>query len=446
MRNSERITDNHIFIIQYASTNLTMSLQHNIDFTKASFKEFEKINDFDAFQRAAYFQEFTDYMVEKDQMNFRFITNGSGPQTMVKSVFNDQPKNCISLVSNDYLNFTQHPKVKAAAIAGIEKYGTGAGASPLIGGHHEYHVALENKLSSFFGRDEGSSIVFTTGYTANSASLLALLKQEDCAIVDMAVHASVYEGLLDTNIKRFPHNSMVHLERALADAQSKYLTRLVIVDGVYSQDGDLAYLDDIYRLTKSYGGYLMVDDAHGIGVLGDKGRGCIEVAGLLDKVDIIAGTLSKAFGHIGGFIVASPEIINYLRYQSRQQVFSSTSTPASYGLVKALDLIDEEPKWRIKLSENVAYYKKGLRDLKLNIGTTESAIVPIKIGDPHKTAMAARMLFDAGVYANCIVYPGVSRKDARIRTSLMATHTKDHLNKVLNAFEYVNQKLKIAKE
>lgn len=420
-------------------------MKHNIDFSTASFKEFENIPDHDLSMTVKAFNQFTDYMSDNDHMNFRFETTGCGPEVIVKTPFMDKPKECISLVSNDYLNFTQHPKVKAAAIEGIQKYGTGAGASPLIGGHHEYHVALENKLSAFFNRPQGSSIVFTTGYTANSATLLSLLKQEDCAIVDMEVHASVYEGLLNTNTKRFPHNSMVHLERALADAQKKHRTKLVIIDGVYSQNGDLAKMDEIYELVKQYGAYLMVDDAHGIGVIGENGRGCIEVFNLLDKVDIITGTLSKAFGHIGGFVIANTEIINYLRYQSRQQVFSSTSTPAVNGLIKAIDLIDDEPQWRTQLAENVAYFKKGLLDLNLNIGTTESPIIPIKLGNPHKTAEVARMLLKAGVYANCIVYPGVAKKDARIRTSLMATHTKLHLDHVLNAFEDIGKKIDLSK-
>lgn len=421
-----------------------MSDKHNITFSKASFKDFESIPDLDVFQRAGIFKDFTDFMHTDGQMNFRFVTNGCGPSIEVRSPYHDAPKECVSLVSNDYLNFTQHPEVKAAAIKGIADYGTGAGASPLIGGYHTYHLELENKISAFFGRPKESSIVYTTGYTANSATLLALLGEKDCAIVDMAVHASIYEGLLHTNIKRFPHNHTDRLERALKESQSRYLTRLVIIDGVYSQDGDFARMDEIYALTKQYGAYLMVDDAHGIGVIGKNGRGCIEHFGLLDKVDIISGTLSKAFGHIGGFIVSRPEIANYLKFQSRQQVFSSTATPASAGLLKAMDLIDEEPHWRYALAKNADYFKKGLLDLKLDIGSTESPIIPVKIGDAHKTAMAARLLFDAGVYANCIVYPGVSRKDARIRTSLMATHTREHLDKALNAFEYVNQKLKIS--
>jgi len=165
---------------------------------------------------------------------------------------------------------------------------------------------------------------------------------------------------------------------------------------------------------------------------------------MVDKVDIIAGTLSKAFGHIGGFIVADPKIINFLKFQSRQQVFSSTSTPAAAGLLKAIDLIDEEPKWRTMLADNVAYFKKGLLDLKLDIGNTESPIIPVKIGDAHKTGDAGRLLLKAGIYANTIVYPGVARNKARIRTSLMATHTLEHLDKALNAFEYVDQKLHIS--
>ncbi|SEO08470.1 2-amino-3-ketobutyrate coenzyme A ligase [Mucilaginibacter gossypiicola] len=419
-------------------------MKTNIDFNKASFKDFENIPDLNAFERAEAFYEFTGYMESHGHMNYRFLTlGGCGPEMWVTSPFHKTPQKCVSLVSNDYLNFTQHPKVKAAAIEGIEKYGTGAGASPLIGGHHIYHQMLEEKISSFFGRSPDSAIIYTTGYTANSATILAMLKKEDVAIVDMAVHASVYEGCKETQLKMFPHNNLEMLERILKETKDK-LTRMVIIDGVYSQDGDLARMEEIYDLTKRYGGFLMVDDAHGIGVLGKNGRGAIELCGMLDKVDVISGTLSKAFGHIGGFVVADPKMINFIKYQSRQQVFSSTSTPAAAGLLKAIDLIDEEPEWRRRLAENVAYFKKGLLSLGMDIGNTESPIIPVKIGDAHKTGDAARLLLEAGVYANAIVYPGVSRKNARIRTSLMATHTQEHLDLALNAFAYVDSKLGIA--
>ena len=419
----------------------------SINFSKASFKDFENIPGLNAFERAEIFQQFTDYMVENGQMNFRFMTskNGCGPEMWVTSPFNKTPKKCVSLVSNDYLNFTQHRAVKLAAINGIEQYGTGAGASPLIGGHHDYHEMLQTKIAGFFGRSPESALIFTTGYTANSATLLALLKKDDIAILDMAVHASVYEGVKETNLKMFLHNNLEVLERILKEAEHNYKTKLVVIDGVYSQDGDLANMREIYDLTKKYGGFLMVDDAHGIGVLGENGRGAIEIYDMLDKVDIIAGTLSKAFGHIGGFIVSNPQIINFLKFQSRQQVFSSTSTPAAAGLLKAIDLIDEEPIWRTMLADNMAYFKKGLTDMGLDIGNTASPIIPIKIGDAHKTGDAGRLLLEAGVYANTIVYPGVARKNARIRTSLMATHTREHLDKALNAFDYVNQKLHISR-
>ena len=421
-------------------------METSINFTKASFKDFENIPQLNAFERAEVFYDFTTYMEDHGHMNYRFVTsNGCSPEMWVSSPFNKIPKKCVSLVSNDYLNFTQHPKVKAAAIAGIEEYGTGAGASPLIGGHHHYHELLEAKLAGFFGRTADSAVIFTTGYTANSATLLAMLKSEDVAIIDMAVHASVYEGCRDTNIKIFPHNNLEMLERILKEGQDKYLTRLVIIDGVYSQDGDLARMDEIFKLTKQYGGFLMVDDAHGIGVLGENGRGAIEVFNLLEKVDVIAGTLSKAFGHVGGFVIANPKMANYLKFQSRQQVFSSTSTPAAAGLLKAIDLIDEEPEWRQQLADNVTYFKNGLLSMGMDIGTTSSPIIPVKIGDAHKTGDAGRLLLEAGVYANTIVYPGVSRKNARIRTSLMATHTREHLDKALNAFDYVNQKLHISR-
>lgn len=424
-----------------------MSVKHNINFNKASFKDFENITDLDSFQRSEVFQHYLNYMKENGHMNYGFKSfSGCGPEVLLNTLFSKKPKTCISLVSNDYLNFTQHPKVKEAAIKGIMKFGTGSGASPLIGGRHEYHELLEDKLSAFFNREKGSSMVYTTGYTANSATLLALLKENDCAIVDMGVHASVYEGLLNTNLKRFPHNNLDYLERALSSTESKYTTRIVVIDGVYSQDGDLAKLSEIYYLTKQYGAYLMVDDAHGIGVLGNNGRGAIEIHNLLNKVDIISGTLSKAFGHIGGFIISKPNLIDYLKFQSRQYVFSSNSTPAMNSLLTAIDLIDEEPEWRVKLSKNVSYFKKGLLDMNIDIGVTESPIIPIKIGDARKTGDAARLLIEAGVYANAIVYPGVSRKDARIRTSLMATHTREHLDKALNGFEYVNKKLNISKK
>jgi glycine C-acetyltransferase len=330
-----------------------------------------------------------------------------------------------------------------AVINATKQFGTGSGASPAIGGHFAYHEQLEKRIAQFYRKDD--AILYTTGYTANSATLQCLLHKEDLAILDMAVHASVYEGVLTTTVKTFLHNNLEMLEQVLKNAQDKYRTKMVIIDGVYSQDGDLAPIDQIAELTHRYGAYLVVDDAHGVGVVGDNGRGVIELYNAFDQVDIITGTFSKALGNIGGYVVAKPEIINYLKYQSKQHLFSTTATPAIMGISRAIELVDEEPMWRTMLWENINYLKKGLTGLGLDIGTTASAVIPVKIGDIPKTLEAGRLLLKAGIYTNPIMYPAVSKKNARIRMNVMASHTTEHLDKVLNAFADINSKLQISK-
>ena len=418
----------------------------SIDYAKASFKDFEDISGIDIFKRSKVHDGYLSYLRENEFMNYRLLaTSGCGPEIELEQNGYIKKGNYISFVCNDYLGFTQHPKVKQTVLSAVEKYGTGSGASPLIGGYFDYHKSLEDKLSSFFERPQGSSIVYTTGYTSNSASLLCLLKKNDIAIVDMAVHASVYEGLQGTTVKRFLHNNTDDLERILKAAKEHYRTKMVIIDGVYSQDGDIAKLKEILEITHNYGGVLMVDDAHGVGVIGKTGRGAMEYFEVLNKVDLISGTFSKTFANIGGYVVAKdPHIITYLQFQSRQYAFSAASTPSIAGVEKAIDLIDEEPHWQSKLWENIEYYKKGLRDIGLDVGTTQSAIVPVKVGDMKKNSEAGKLLLENGIYTNPIMYPAVSLKDSRIRMSLMATHEKEHLDRALNVFEYVNKKLDIA--
>jgi glycine C-acetyltransferase len=234
------------------------------------------------------------------------------------------------------------------------------------------------------------------------------------------------------------------LEKVLKNSQDKYRTKMVIIDGVYSQDGDVAPIDKIAELTHRYGAYLIVDDAHGIGVVGKTGRGVIEMYDAFDKVDIITGTFSKALGNIGGYVIANPEIINYLKFQSKQHLFSTTATPAIMGILKAIDLIDEEPQWRTKLWDNIDYLKNGLIRLGFDVGTTQSAVIPVKVGDIPKTLEVGRLLLKAGIYTNPIMYPAVSKKNARIRMNVMATHTREHLDEVLRAFREIDQVLKIS--
>ncbi|KEO71705.1 aminotransferase class I/II-fold pyridoxal phosphate-dependent enzyme [Anditalea andensis] len=413
-----------------------------LNFTHASFKDFENIPGKDFKATASYFGTYLDYLRERDYLNYRIETaTGCGPELMLKLPGKDAFSLATSFVSNDYLGFTQHPLIKLAIIESISKYGAGAAASPAIGGHFSYHSELEKKIARFFNREE--AILYNTGYTANSATFQCLLKKEDLAILDMAVHASIYEGCQLTNVKSFPHNNMEMLERVLKNTQGSYRTRMVIVDGVYSQDGDIAHLGDIVYLVRKYGAYLAVDDAHGVGVVGETGRGVVEKFDLINQVDIIMGTFSKALGSLGGFIVADREIINYLKFQSKQHLFSTTATPANMGIIRALELIDEEPQWRAKLWENIRYFKKGLLDRGYNIGPTDSAVVPLKVGDIHTTLELGKRLLKEGIYANSIMYPAVAKKDARIRFNLMATHEFRHFDRVFEALDKIENNMKI---
>lgn len=415
----------------------------NIDYAKASFRDFENIPELNVMERADEFQLFLDFLSNNGHLNYRLESlTGCGPEMELMLPGHSLPKRCACFVSNDYLGFTQHPAIKQALKEAIDTFGTGAGASPAIGGHFSYHRLLEEKIARFFKRE--NAILYTTGYTANSATLQCLLQKEDIAIIDMAVHASVYEGCQLTNVKTFLHNHMDGLELALKNAQYTFRTKMVIIDGVYSQDGDMATMDRVVELAHHYGAFVMVDDAHGTGVVGATGRGAIEAYDLFDQVDIISGTFSKAFGHIGGYVVAGAELINFLKYQAKQHLFSTTATPSTIGIIKAMDLLDQEPIWKDRLWENIDYLKNGLLGMGLDIGTTASAIIPVKIGDIAKTLEAGRLLLEAGVYANPIMYPAVSKKNARVRLNVMATHTREHLDQVLNAFAKVNRKLSIS--
>lgn len=414
-------------------------------YPQLTFKDFENIEGANILQRADSFDDFLNYLDDNGRLNYRLENQtGCAHEVRIKGNRTVNDGMYINFVSNDYLGFTQHPKVCAAAIEGIKRFGAGAGASPAIGGHYSYHQQLEERIAQFFGRKD--AMLYTTGYTANSATIQALLKKEDIAILDMAVHASIYEGCLNTNVKTFLHNNVEHLEAVLKQSEGRYRNRLVIIDGVYSQDGDIAKIKDILSLVKRYGAYLLIDDAHGVGVHGKTGRGILEREGLLgDEEIIITGVFSKTFAGLGGYVVASAKIIRLLKFQSRQHLFSVTLPPSlTYSALRAIALLDEEPIWMEKLWQNINYYKQGLLKMGFHIGETESAVIPVKIGDPVLTAKATNILFQHGIYSNCIMYPAVAKKDARIRMSIMATHSKAQLDQALDAFHVMDKALHVA--
>ena len=406
------------------------------NFDNNSFRDFEYVPGMDAWARARLFQAYLNDQTQKGQLNYRLpVSSGCKPVVEMNG------RSMISLVSNDYLGFTQHPAVKQAAINGIMKYGAGAGASPAIGGHYDYHEKLEKKIAGFFRKEH--AIIYTTGYTSNSASLQCILTKDDLVILDAGVHTSVMEGCQMYKRKTVKHNDLDAYEHALKMSAGKHPLMLVIIDGVYSQDGDLAPLKEIIALCKKYGARLMIDDAHGTGVIGKTGRGLVEDCDAWEDVDLITGTFSKTFAHVGGYVVSGEEMVNYLKYQSKQHLFSASSTPAAMSIFKAIELIDEEPLWREILRTNVDYFRHGLLSLGLDIGSTQSAIFPVRIGDKIKNAKICHAMQQKGVYANQINYPAVSLKDARIRMGVTALHERVHLDEVLNVWADIKKEFSL---
>ncbi|MEW6609268.1 MAG: 8-amino-7-oxononanoate synthase [bacterium] len=343
-------------------------------------------------------------------------------------------KEYILLASNDYLGLSQHPKVKEKAKEAIERFGCSSGASRLISGTTFLHCELERQLADF--KKTRSAIVFSSGYAANLGVISSLTKKGDVIIIDKLNHASIIDGcrLSEAILRIYPHKDMNSLEKILKKTQSARL-RLIITDGVFSMDGDIAPLPEILGLAQKYKALVMVDDAHGTGVMGKEGRGTIEYFGLEGKIDISMGTLSKALGSLGGFIAGSTALIEYLKNKARSFIYSTALPPAQVAsALAALEIIQTEPHHRQKLWENIQYLKQGLQNLRLDTMNSESPIIPVFIGDSNKTMEVANFLYEYGIFAPGIRPPTVPKGKSRIRLSVMATHTKSHLDKVLCAF------------
>lgn len=413
----------------------------NLD--EVSLFDFFDIDGCDVMKRAKIFKDYANNTRRiKHDYYKRVSATGSAPIMKIYDQYTGKQKEMIYLASNDYLNLTKHPRTIAAGMEALLKYGTGSGSVPLLGGTFDIHVELEKKIAKFKGCE--NAILYTSGYNANCGSLLAMLQVKDIAILDRLVHASIIDGCKNTNVKFFKHNSLKSLEQILERSKNQYRTKIIVVDGVYSMDGDIAPLDKIIELAKSYGAYVMVDEAHATGVIGKNGRGTPEHFGLEGKVDIVAGTFSKAMGCVGGFVAANEELIELLYFYSRSYMFSAAPTPQVVGsLLEAINVIETEPELHENLWNNINYFKENLLNLGFDIGNSETAIFPIVIGDDYKTKEACRMLHERGIYANLVLYPAVQRKSSRLRLSLMSTHTKEHLDKALEALEEVGKKLSI---
>lgn len=365
---------------------------------------------------------------------FRVVESAQDPEVVVEG------KKMIMLGSNNYLGLTNHPKVKEAAIEAVRKYGTGCAGSRFLNGTLDIHVRLEEKLASFFRKE--AALTFSTGYQTNLGVISSLAGKDDVVIVDKLDHASIIDAcrLSFAEMRKFKHSDMKSLDLVLREAGDR--GKLVVVDGVYSMEGDIAPLPDIVQICKKHGARLMVDDAHGVGVLGATGRGTAEHFGLEEEVDIIMGTYSKSLASIGGFVVASEEVVHYMKHTSRPLIFSASPPPASVAaVIAALEIIEQEPERRDRLWGNTRRMMTALKDLGFDIGVAQTPIVPLVMGEMEKAFMMWKMLGQKGVFVNPVVPPAVPPGRCLIRTSFMATHTPEQLERVLTIIESAGREL-----
>jgi 8-amino-7-oxononanoate synthase len=354
------------------------------------------------------------------------IQSPSGPEVIIRG------QNKIMLGSNNYLGLTQHPYVIEKTIKAVEMYGTGCTGSRLLNGTLEMHEELEQRLARFVRQE--AALVFTTGYQVNVGVISALVGRNDVVVTDRADHASILDGcrLSFGKTVKYSHNNMSELERVLS-AQEGERGILVVIDGVFSMEGDIANLPEVVRLCKQYNARIMVDDAHGVGVLGERGSGTAEHFGLESEVDLIMGTFSKSFASTGGFIAGDAEVIYFIKHAARALLFSAAIPPASAAAALAsLDIIESEPERRGDLWTNMRFWKNNLTEVGFDTGHSETPIVPIVIGEDMRTALLWRRLFDDGVFVNTAVSPAVEPGRALLRTSVMATHTEDQLSRALD--------------
>jgi 8-amino-7-oxononanoate synthase len=388
-------------------------------------------------------QEILELAEKADMMPyFRLLTSQAGPVVRMEG------REMLMLGSNNYLGLTGDPRVKAAARDALDTYGTALTGSRLLNGTIPLHIALEEELADWMGTE--AALVFTTGYQANVGCIGTILGPADTVICDSGDHASILDGcrLSGAKLRPFRHNRIDKLERMLERAAGDGGGVLVVVDGVFSMEGDIAPLTEIVELCRRYGARLMVDEAHGVGALGARGAGASELLGVEDAVDLRMGTFSKSFASCGGFIAGPAEVIDYLRIAARSFLFSAAAVPAAVGAaLEALRIIRSDgPELIAKLLDNAAYLHRGLTGLGLRVvqptplpdgSEALTPIVPIIVGEDIRAATFWKALYDEGVYTNVALHPAVPPAGALLRTSLMATHEPDHLDRALGMFERV---------
>lgn len=349
----------------------------------------------------------------------------------------------IQLCSNNYLGLANHPALKKAAIEAIEQYGAGTASVRAIAGTFDIHVKLEKKLAAFKGTED--SVLFPSGFSANVGVLTSLLKEEDVVISDELNHASIIDGirLCGATKRIYRHSDMGDLKKALQEHKNKK-QKLIITDGVFSMDGDVAKLPEIVQLAEEYQALVMVDDAHASGVLGKNGRGTVDYYSLHGRVAIQVGTLSKAIGVLGGYVATSRDLCDKIKSKARPYLFTTSLPPSVVASCQAaLDLLIKEPERIQALWENAHYFKKGLTNLGFDVGNTETPIIPIRVGEEETATRFSQRLLEEGIYTLEIRFPMVGKGKARLRTIVTAAHRVEDLDKALLRFAQVGKELKV---
>lgn len=370
---------------------------------------------------------------------FREISSEQDPEVIING------RKVLMFGSNCYSGLVNHPKIKEAAIEAIKKYGTGCAGSPFLNGTLDIHKELEAKLAEYVGKED--AMIYSTGFGVNLGVVSTLTGREDYILWDEQDHASIIEGrrLSFSQSLKYKHNDMESLENQLKKCDPSKV-KLIVTDGVFSMEGDVANLPEIVRLAKKYDASVMVDEAHGIGVFGRGGRGTCDHFGVSKDVDLIMGTFSKSFASLGGFIACDKSITNYLRHHSRSYIFTASITPASTAAaMAALEIMQQEPQLQEQLWALTRYALEGFRNMGCEIGNTSTPIIPLFIRDNYKTFAISRDLLEEGIFVNPVVSPAVAPQDTLIRFSLMATHTKDQVTTALEKIQKVFKKHGILK-
>jgi len=392
------------------------------------------------------FQKCYEYTTAKEAMAagiypyFHYLESGQDTEVIMEG------HHIIMIGSNNYQGLTSDRRVVEAAKDALLRYGTGCSGSRFLNGTLKLHMELEEKLAKFLHKE--AVLTFSTGYQSNLGIISAVAGRNDYIVCDKENHASIYDAcrLSYAKMVRYEHNDMEDLERVLSEIpENKGI--LIVTDGVFSMGGDICKLPEIVRLAEKYNAKVMVDDAHGLGVIGKTGRGTAEYFGLEDKVDIIMGTFSKSLASLGGFMAASEDVIHYVKHNSRPFIFSASIPPANAAAaLKALEIIEQEP-WRVENLNKIAdYMRNGLRKMGIPILNSQTPIIPIMTYDNERTFIATKMLFEEGVYVNPVIVPAVAPGQCLLRTSYTATHTKEQMDRAMESIGRVFSKLPPRKE